>query len=570
MKSDWRAVSAALTANGQTFELYKDKVWGRSCNVFRNTPGSLRELFASTRSDKTFIVYKQERYTFEETHEISCRIGQIIREKYGIKKGDRVAISMRNFPEWVFIFNAITSVGAIAVGMNALWQSDEMHFGLNDCGASLLFADQERINRLKPFWSEIHINVVAVRSTELLKGMIDLKQLLHDQPACPMPYEHINTDDRAMILYTSGSTGQSKGAVSSHRNILSALLSWNLQAKIRSKIEHETVAEVQNGENQAAILLGVPLFHATGCLAIMLQSYKAQRKMICMYKWDTAEAARLIEEEKISGFNGPATMSGDLVAEAKNSGRDLSSLHSVGGGGAARSPKQVHNIAKIFDNAMPSTGWGMTETNSVGTGIGGEDYLKHPTSVGICHAALEMRVVDNGKVVQAGESGELQIKGASIIEGYWGQPEATKEAFDGDWLRTGDIGYIDAEGYVYIIDRIKDLVIRGGENISTAEVEAALNEHTDVIEVSVYALPDERYGEEVGATIHSKGSPDEEDLRNFLQTRIAQFKIPRYFEITNQPLPRLASGKINKRDLKLKARKKFVAEEPFSKSTVRL
>ncbi|MAI41048.1 MAG: fatty acid--CoA ligase [Gammaproteobacteria bacterium] len=559
MKSSRREAFEVLTGPGKVFELYQDRVWGRSCKLFRNTPLSLRELFTSTRSNNTFVIYEDERYTFEETYQRSCRIAQIIKTKYGIRKGDRVAISMRNFPEWIFIFNAITSIGAIAVAMNALWQSKEMEYGLKDCGASLLFADQERVDRLKPSWDKINTNVVAIRATRILDGVSTLDSLLQTQPDCPMPEEKLNPDDRAMILYTSGSTGKPKGAVSSHRNILSALFSWSLQAEIRSYMEEEVSLKIQTSDNQSATLLAVPLFHATGCLAVMLQSYRAQRKMVCMYKWDTTEAARLIEKEKISGFNGPATMSGDLVDAAKVSGRDLSSLQSVGGGGAPRSPNQVRDIAATFNNAMPSTGWGMTETNSVGTGIGGEDYLQHPNSVGVCHAALEMRVVKDEKVLQAGETGELQIKGASIIEGYWEQPEATKKAFDGEWLRTGDIGYIDTQGYVYIIDRIKDLVIRGGENIGSAEVESALNEHADVIEASVYAVPDERYGEEVGVTIYSQGSPDPEELRDFLKERIAQFKIPRYIEITNTSLPRLASGKINKRDLRIKATKRISA-----------
>lgn len=559
MKSSRREAFEVLTGPGKVFELYQDRVWGRSCKLFRNTPLSLRELFTSTRSNNTFVIYEDERYTFDETYQRSCRIAKIIKTKYGIRKGDRVAISMRNFPEWIFIFNAITSIGAIAVAMNALWQTKEMEYGLKDCGASLLFADQERVDRLKPFWEKINTNVVAIRATRILDGISTLDSLLQTQTDCPMPEENLNPDDRAMILYTSGSTGKPKGAVSSHRNILSALFSWGLQAEIRSYMEEEVSLKTQSSENQSAALLAVPLFHATGCLAVMLQSYQAQRKMVCMYKWDTTEAARLIEKEKISGFNGPATMSGDLVDAAKASGRDLSTLQSVGGGGAPRSPNQVRDIAATFNNAMPSTGWGMTETNSVGTGIGGKDYLQHPNSVGVCHAALEMRVVKDEKVLQAGETGELQIKGASIIEGYWEQPEATKKAFDGEWLRTGDIGYIDTEGYVYIIDRIKDLVIRGGENIGSAEVESALNEHVDVIEASVYAVPDERYGEEVGVTIYSQGSPDPEELRDFLKERIAQFKIPRYIEITNTSLPRLASGKINKRDLRIKATKRISA-----------
>lgn len=552
---------AFVTAPGRPFELYDGEVWGRPCKVFRNTPNSLRELFESGRSSETFIVYDDDRYTFEETYQRSCRIATILIEKYGIEKGDRVAISMRNFPEWVFVYNAVTSIGAIGVAMNALWQSEEMEFGLSDCGAKVLFADQERVDRLAPFWHKTNIEVITVRSDRLLDGMCSIDDLLEAQPDCPMPDQAPGPDDRAMILYTSGSTGHPKGAVSSHRNVLSALFSWALQAQIRNYMEHGDSPPAQPSEShQPATLLAVPLFHATGCLAIMLQSYRAQRKMVSMYKWDPIEAARLIEQEKVNGFNGPATMSGDLVEAAQSSGRDLSSLQSVGGGGAPRPPSQVRSIASTFENAMPSTGWGMTETNSIGTGVGGEEYLKHPSSVGILHATLELRIVDDeGNSLPTGERGELQIKGASIIEGYWERPEANQETFDGHWLRTGDVAYVDEEGFIYIVDRIKDLVIRGGENIGCAEVEAALNEHPDIIEASVYAVPDERYGEEVGTTIYSKASIDYDALQDFLKDHIARFKIPRYIDVIDQPLPRIASGKINKRELRDAAPQRFLS-----------
>ena len=550
-----------LTAPGKPFELYDGKVYGRTCKIFRSTPTSLRELYESGRSDKTFIVYEDERLTFEDAYQLSCRIANVLIEKYGIEKGDRVAISMRNFPEWVCIFNAVTSIGAIAVAMNALWQSEEMEFGLDDCGAKVLFADQERVDRLEPFWESTNIEVVAVRSTKMLDGMSTIEDILASQLEWPMPDQAPEPDDRAMIMYTSGSTGHPKGAISSHRNVLSALFSWTLQAQIRSFMEHgETPPTPPTQTHQPATLLAVPLFHVTGCLAIMLQSYRAQRKMVCMYKWDPTEAARLIEAEQVNGFNGPATMSGDLVEAAKTSGRDLSSLQSVGGGGAPRPPSQVRNIASTFDNAMPSTGWGMTETNSIGTGVGGEEYLKHPSSVGIMHATLELRIMDEeGNLLPTGERGELQIKGASIIEGYWERPDANLEAFDGHWLRTGDVACVDEEGFVYIVDRIKDLVIRGGENIACAEVEAALNEYPDVIEASVYAVPDDRYGEEVGATVYSQASIDHDALRDFLHDHIAYFKIPRYIDVTDQPLPRIASGKINKRELRNSAPQRFLS-----------
>lgn len=270
-----------------------------------------------------------------------------------------------------------------------------------------------------------------------------------------------------------------------------------------------------------------------------------------MYKWDATLAAEHIEDERISSFIGPAAMTGDLVEVARNTNRDLSSLASVGGGGAPRAPEQVKNIASTFSKAMPGTGWGMTETNAIGTGIGGEDYLNHPGSSGRCSAVLDIAIFDEDDTqLPAGQRGELRVRGASIIRGYWNRPEANAISFIDGWLCTGDVAYIDEEGYLYIVDRIKDLVIRGGENIGCAEVEAALLEHDDVREAAVYAVPDDRLGEEVGATIYSSKDISVEELKTFLAQHIARFKIPRFFRFEPAPLPRIASGKINKRSLR--------------------
>ncbi|MDP4912242.1 MAG: fatty acid--CoA ligase family protein, partial [Pseudomonadales bacterium] len=302
---------------------------------------------------------------------------------------------------------------------------------------------------------------------------------------------------------------------------------------------------------QAATLLGVPLFHATGLLAVLMMSYRSQRKMICMYKWDVQVAMALIEQERVSSFVAPAAMTGDLVIAAGQSNRDLSTLATVGGGGAPRAPEQVKRISQSFGKALPNTGWGMTETNAIGTGISGEDYLAHPGSSGRCSAVLDIRIVSEaGKVLPNGTPGELQIRGASIIEGYWQRPDANAETFVDGWLRTGDVAYVDSEGYVYIVDRIKDLVIRGGENIGCAEVEAGLLEHANILEASVYAVPDERLGEEVGATIYCNQSLTQEQVTEFLMARIARFKIPRYVYFSPEPLLRIASGKIDKRQLR--------------------
>ena len=278
-----------------------------------------------------------------------------------------------------------------------------------------------------------------------------------------------------------------------------------------------------------------------------------------MYKWDVTEAAEIIESEKITSFIAPAAMTGDLVVEAKKTNRDLSSLLSVGGGGAPRAPEQVKSIDESFSNAKPGTGWGMTETNAIGTSIGGDDYVLRPASSGRCSALLELKVIsEDGDAVATGERGELLIRGTTIFKEYWNRPDANQETFvDGDWMRTGDVAYLDDEGYLFVVDRIKDLVIRGGENIGCGEVEAALLEHPSIQEASVYAVPDARLGEEIGATIFAAEKIEQTELDQFLTTRIAKFKIPRFLHQEDKPLPRTASGKILKRELRDEAEKRL-------------
>ncbi len=540
---------ARLTSPGEPYELATRTIKDRSLKVFVNAPDSLRELFAEAASDATFLVYENERLSFAETQRQAAQIAHLLMEQYGIGKGDRVAISMRNYPEWVTAFMAATSIGAIAVAMNALWQAEEMHYGLEDCGARVLFADQERLDRLAQCAPLPDLDVIAVRPTQLPAGVPDLAELLAVRTETEMPDVRVDPEDAATIFYTSGSTGHPKGVVSSHRNILSALFSWELDLAANALATGVTAPPLAQ---QAATLLAVPLFHATGSHAVYLQSYRAQRKMVSMYRWDPEVAATLIERERITSVTAPAAMTGDLIRVARATQRDLSSLLTVGGGGAPRAPEQVRQIESAFGQALPNTGWGMTETNAIGTGIGGLDYLEHPASSGRCSAVLELRVVDEqGRTLPAGERGELLIRGTSMFQGYWNRPEVNAEVFvDGDWFRTGDVAYLDDEGYLYIVDRIKDLIIRGGENIGCGQVEAALLMHPHVHEAAVYAVPDERLGEEVGATVYGSAELDVDALRAFLHEHLARFEVPRYIHVSPEPLPRTASGKILKRQLR--------------------
>lgn len=552
---DRKTALAELTASGQPYEFEIVDLYGHPCRAFKNAPPTLRDLFSQSLSELPFFTYDKETLSFQETWDKASKLSQVFVDEYGIKVGDRVAISMRNYPEWIISFMATTSIGAIAVAMNAQWQSDDMAYGLKDSGAKIFCADSERLERFAKCKDQFpDLPVLSVRAPETygVKSQ-PMESLLARAGKGLMPDQNSGPNDDATIFYTSGSTGHPKGVVSCHRNIITALLSWELDGTAGARVMG---IEPVKAEKQASVLLAVPLFHATGSHAVYLSSYRAQRRIFSMYKWDVDKATEIIEREQIASVVGPAAVTGDLVAAAKRKSLGLGSLMSVGGGGEPRAPAQVKSIRKTFEKAMPGTGWGMTETNAIGTGIGGQAYLDHPESSGPCSAVLDMRILDeSGDELPTGERGELQVRGTSVIRGYWNKPEANAETFVDGWLRTGDIAYLDEEGFLYIVGRIKDLVIRGGENIGCGSVEAALLEHPDVIEAGVYGVPDERLGEEVGATVYSDKQLDADSLREFLGSRLARFAIPRYIRFSDKPLPRTASGKILKRQLREEAAK---------------
>lgn len=543
---------ARLTAPGEPYELRPVETDRGPMLVYAHAPASLRDLYAAHRSERPFLVYGDEQLTFDEAYRRSSTIAHLLVAELGVRPGDRVGISMRNYPEWMLAFSAITSIGAIAVALNPLWTADEMTYGLTHTGVRVLFADQERLDRLSACSGTGGITAVAVRpNADLGHGVIDLAARLAELGEQPMPEVDVAPDDPAIILFTSGSTGRPKGVLSTHRNVLSALLSWELDWR-QQVVRGAAPTPPPGGQRPSVALLAVPLFHVLGMHGVFLSSYRSQRTVVCMYKWDPAVAAELIERHGVTTVNAPPAMTGDLVREANRSGRDLSSLANVGGGGAARAPEQVRQIDAAFSNAAPSTGWGMTETNAIGTTIGGRDYLEHPSSAGRCLAVLELRVVDDdGCPLAPGERGELQVRGTSLFREYWADPDATAASYaDGGWFRTGDVAYLDDEGYLYIVDRIKDLIIRGGENIGCGTVEAALLEHPSVVEAVAYAVPDERLGEEVGATVHAAPGLDPAELRSFLEQRLARYEVPRYLVVQDEPLPRTGSGKLFRREIR--------------------
>lgn len=543
-------VVGMVTSEKAPWELQEVEVKGATQKWFVNGPQSLRQLYEDNLSDEPFYAYEDECYTFQEVYRMAASLAQQLQSRYGVKHGDRVAIAMRNYPEWPIALEAITSIGAIAVAINAWWQPEEIDYAFKLTGVTVVIADQERIERISHIAPESTPHIIAVRAAPSDSTTpIDTLTSSND----PMPSVGIHPDDDAVILFTSGSTGHPKGSVSTHRNILAALLSWEVDFVTHFIMENGEFDQEKIGsaaKSQSTALLAMPLFHVNGLHAVLLSAFRTQRKIVSMYKWDAATAADIIDNEGISTFVGTPAMTGDLVEYAKRSHRNLESLRSTGGGGSARATSQVKDIGQSLKNAAPFTGWGMTETNSIGTGIYGADYLKNPNSSGMCSAVLEVSTIDEqGSFLPPGDRGELVVRGTSVIHGYWNQPQANKESFVGEWFRTGDVAYIN-DGHLYVVDRIKQLIIRGGENIGCGEVEDALLDHPDVIEASVYGVPDERLGETVAATLYISADAKNVAISDYLQSKLAKFKVPEYLKLCTEQLPRIASGKIDKRRLR--------------------
>ncbi|MDH5676079.1 MAG: acyl--CoA ligase [Myxococcales bacterium] len=574
-----------LTAPGSLYATARRSIAGVEFSVFENAPRNLGELYALScrHDDRTFLVYEDERYSYPEARQRMANLAHRLVQDYGVKRGDRVALAMRNYPEWCFGYMAVTAIGAVIVPLNAWWQASELRYGLEDSGARLLLADRERFDRLAPELRELGLPALVARphaegGGPLPEGAVDMGPLLEGEHRLPEQHAAVEPDDDASIMYTSGSTGHPKGVVSTHRAVVSAVFTWEfvMMARVLTELPAEVVERVRGWLSQGRDALSnsafkmpqrtalntLPLFHVTGCNVQFLPAFRNGRKIVMMHKWNPERALELIEREKVTDFGGVPTMSWDLVNSPDFAKRDTSSLQSLSAGGAARPPDQVGKLKQKVQQAAPSTGYGMTETNSLGSAIGGDDYLMRPASVGRALPPLvELEVLDeSGGRLGVDQEGEIRIKSATNMRCYWNRPEATAETLDDGWIRTGDLGRIDAEGFLFITGRAKDIVIRGGENISCPEVEHALHEHPAVFEAAVYAVPDKRLGEAVGATVMlAPGAEvDAQSLQLHVAERLAKFKVPSHIEIQREPLPRIASGKFDKLTLKRAAAARLV------------
>ena len=558
------AAHAALTQPGSAFEIEERSIRGVLTRVWKNAPPTLREAFLAGRAHggKTFIVYRDERVSFEETARAALAIAAVLQAE-GLEKGDRVAIAMRNLPEWPAAFFGTVLAGGVATLLNAWWTGPELEFGLRDSGAKIAFLDGQRFDRLaerlqncpdlkRAFVTRGRgtIDHPLVRPLATIVGEAETWDVLPDRP---LPAVALEPEDDATIFYTSGTTGKPKGALGTHRNSCSTIMAGPF-ALTRSFLRRgEAPPQPDPSAPQRAALLAIPLFHTTGCQAGLIPAFVVGTKIVLMHKWEPELALQLIEREKITSAGGVPAIAWQIVEHPAVEKYDLSSLEIVSYGGAPAASELVRRLKQQFPTSAPACGWGMSETSATFTIHGSEDYVLRPDSCGPALPVCEMKIVGpDGGTLASGETGELWVKGPNVVKGYWGNPEATANTFVDGWLKTGDIARIDAEGFCYIVDRAKDMLIRGGENIYCVEVENALFEHPAVIDAAVVPIAHRTLGEEPGAVVTLKpgASSSEDELRAFVAERIAAFKVPVKIVLSHEMLPRNAAGKILKSELR--------------------
>lgn len=548
------AAHQQLTGPGGAFEIIETEILGNRIRDYKNRPNSIREIWLATAqfADRDYIVYEGERISYGEAHrQVASAAGWLFEQ--GVRPGDRVAIAMRNYPEWMLLYWACTSIGVAVVGVNAWWTEPEMAYGINDARPKFIFADADRLARIvgNPDL-DYSPGLIAVRADQVPAGAADWADIIRVDR--DLPAVEIDPDSDACIFYTSGTTGFPKGAQLTHRGCVANLL--NMQYAAASAMLAVQAATGEGPPEDLPVpvtLITTPLFHVTANNCAAYRATAVGGKLVLMYRWDAGEALRLIEQERITSAGGVPVMGRELINHPDFDKTDTSSLLAISCGGAQVPPDQVQNIEDRVATARPGTGYGMTEVCGIITSVGGDFFVDKPDSAGPAMPNLEVKCVnDDGDAVPVGELGELWVRGSSVIKGYINRPEATAESITDGWLHTGDIARLDEHGFIYIVDRKKDMVLRGGENIYCVEVEAAIYHHPAVAECCVFGVPDERLGEEVGVAVHLKpgAAITPEVLLAHCAERLAKFKIPSHIWICDDPFPRNASGKFLKRDVR--------------------
>lgn len=554
---------ALLTAPGSPWEMNEIEIDGQSLRVWDQGPATLRDVFAAGRAHgaKTFLVHEGERASFEAFARATLALAAELQAR-GVGKGDRVAIVMRNLPEFPVAFFAAVLLGAIAAPLNAWWTGPELEYALLDSGARVAIVDPERLARIQPHLAACraleHVYVcraqapAAVPRTRALDAVIGAPSQWAELPPGELPAGPLAPEDDATLFYTSGTTGKPKGAIGTHRNSVTTTLSGGYASAFAMLRRGEALPE-PGTLPQKAVLLSVPYFHVTGCQAVLFVCLYTGAKIVTMHRWDVEKAMALIEAEKINSAGGVPTIAWQILEHPRRSEYDLSSIESISYGGAPAAAELVRRIRELFPKTSPGTGWGMTETSSTFTATSGEDYVLHPESCGRPLPVCDIRIADDfGQPLPVGEIGEVLVRGPNVVRGYWHKPQETAETLVDGWLRTGDLGRVDDEGFLYIVDRKKDMLIRGGENIYCAEVEAALYEHPAVMDAGVFGIEHPTLGEEPVAIVTTSVGTElsQAELQAFAGERLAAFKVPVQILVTHELLPRNPNGKLLKPALK--------------------
>ncbi len=568
-QQNWPRVSVAeafriLTGPGMPFETETLEIAGRRVRAYKHAFPHLRAVFVHGRQwgAREYLVFEGERLTFDNHGRAVAAFARVLFSRYGVRKGDRIAIAMRNFPEWSIAFWAGVVLGAVVTPLNGWGTADDLQYGIVHSGSKVAVVDAERFERLAPLRDALGgASLIAVRTPrDQLAGAPLFEDLIGPAHAysaivdTSLPAAEIGPDDEATIFYTSGTTGQPKGALATQRNMVTNLVNVDFAAAFAAVRRGQAPPKDDPAAPQKVGLMPAPFFHVTGCHSNLIPAMAKGRKIVLMYKWNPERALELIEKERINTTAGVPSMAWQLLESPDFPRRDLSSIEGMSYGGAAAAPELTLKVARAYSGrVLPRQAYGATETASVSTAISAEDFQHRPTSVGPAVPGCDIRIVrDDGSDAPTGESGEIWISGANVVKGYWNNPEATRSAFVEGWYRTGDIGRVDEEGFVYVMDRIKDMLIRGGENIYCVEIEAALFTHDAVLEAAVVGLPHRVLGEEVGAVVQIKEGHDvdEEALRRHVAGRLAAHKIPKVIEIRTEELPKNATGKVLKRTLR--------------------